>query len=229
MKIKIVILFALICGSLKSQDNYMSLSFGGAVPLGDFSLSNDLQTDGYAETGFLAEYTGVFYRNEFLGLVGSLSIATVGVNTERVLSDLDDLRPVVTDPDVDSLYQVGKWDVFSLKLGPQFTCPVGILSFDVYCLAGLYMVNTPGLSISGVKEEEVFYDLSWTDQKLTLGFEAGINVRISLSDVYGIKLFAGYQHTALNGEINSTTSDETSSYTPKIDLFTTGIGLIYRL
>ena len=60
---KTLIYFMLVFTSytISAQDNYMSLSFGASKPLGNFALADDILSDGYALTGFMADYSGAYY------------------------------------------------------------------------------------------------------------------------------------------------------------------------
>lgn len=231
MKVKItIVLFLLLSSSIKAQDNYMALSFGGGIPMGDFAKHTNIYSHGYANTGFMADYSGAYYPIDYIGIAGSARFTSNLLKQNEVRRDLYNLLPEDTPVDPNARLDIGKWDVISLTFGPQFTYPTSIVDIDVYFLAGLNIVNSPKMELSAEDSSGELLSTSLTSQSARFGWDAGINLRFKLSESSGIRVFVGYQHTTVKGELRGSGSEGTpGNYVPKIDLINSGIGLVYRL
>lgn len=230
MKIRIAVLLLFIASLLQGQDNYMALSFGAGLPIGDFADNADIYTHGYAKTGFMADYSGAYYPIDYIGIAGAARFTSNLLQQDEARRDLIDLIPGDIPEDVNARVDLGKWDVISFSVGPQFTYPTSIVDFDVYFLVGLNIVNSPKLEVTVETSPDEFISTSATSQSARFGWDAGINLRFKLSENSGIRVFVGYQHSSVKGELRTGEgSNGEDNYLPKIDLINSGIGLIYRL
>lgn len=231
MKVKLTIgLFMLLSCLIKAQDNYMALSFGGGIPMGDFAKSTDIYSHGYANTGFMADYSGAYYPIDYIGIAGSARFTSNLLKQDEVRRDLFALLPDGTPDDPNARLDIGKWDVISFTFGPQFTYPTSFVDIDIYALVGLNIVNSPKMELQVQDSGGDLVETSLTSQSARFGWDAGINLRFKLSESSGIRVFVGYQHSSVKGELRGSGIEGTpENYIPKIDLINSGIGLVYRL
>lgn len=67
--LSLVILLFLFSTNLHSQtESFIGLSFGAALPQGDFASSDfDMDGSGYATTGFIVGFDAALFPDEYLG------------------------------------------------------------------------------------------------------------------------------------------------------------------
>lgn len=229
MKIRLSILLVFIAALTHAQSNYMALSFGGGFPMADFASSTDIYTHGYANTGFMADYSGAYYIYDYVGFAGNIRFTSNLLKEDEVRRDLRALLPEDLPADIPTRLDVGRWDVISLTVGPQFSYPAGRVEFDAYFLVGLNVVSPPLLELTVEPTPGEYISTKLSSQNARFGWDAGINIRFNLSETSGLRFFVGYQHTSVKGELRGENGGQSGDYTPKIDLINSGIGLIYRL
>lgn len=217
------------------QDNYMSLSFGTAIPLDDFGSSEDLSKDGFAEQGFSGEYTGLYLLTEYFGIGGNIKFSSNGLNTRKLRNQLESEIP--EDLPVDSLAittNFGSWKQVALMVGPHFTLPVSRINIDAYAMAGLNFVMPPEMEISAVIDDE-WYLRNFTGNAVSYALDFGIAFRYHLSDDYSLRLYSSYFMSKMKGkgreEFKQGIEPETTEtdFSGNIRSFHAGIGLVYRL
>ncbi len=230
LKITIPIMFLAVFGA-SAQDNYMALSFGLSNPIGDFSKTSSLASDGYAKTGFLADYSGAYYLTHHLALGGNIKFTQHTIHEDPAEEELLDLLPEDFTGSVTEL-NVGFWYDVSFAVGPQYTYQVGMFKFDAYLFPGIHIVHPPSMEIVA-KSNRTYYSTVISAQKLRLGFETGVAARIDISETTGIRLFCSYLLTNSKGTITLKDDDENStgsiSLKRNIQMLNTGIGLIYKI
>ena len=228
MKIKLIILLLLTALIINAQDNYMSLSFGVGNPLGDFAKSESLSTDGFANLGFMADYSGAYYPFYYIGIGGSVKFNQSAIEAEKVKQELIDLLPQEITDAINRV-DMGYWSNVSFGVGPQFTLPLNIIDIDLFVFPGLHIVAPPRMDLS-VEISGTEYYTTLSSQNLRFGIESGINVRLNLGETAGIRLFASYLQTSSKGELEwSEDQAERIQFNRKIQIVNTGIGLIYKL
>lgn len=229
MKIRLSIVFITLVALTQAQTNYMALSFGGGFPMADFAKNTDIFTHGYANTGFMADYSGAYYVYDYVGFAGNVRFTSNLLKEDEVRRDLSALLPEDMPADLPTRLDVGRWDVISLTVGPQFSYPTARVEFDAYFLVGLNIVNAPTLELTVERAPDDYVSTKLSSQNAQFGWDAGINIRFNLSETSGLRFFLGYQHTSVSGELRGENGGQSGDYTPKIDLINSGIGLIYRL
>jgi hypothetical protein len=232
MKTRLTILLLLPIVLLQAQENYMSLSFGTASPLGDFGKNKSLLSDGYANFGFMADYSGAYYLYNYLGIAGSIKFNQNSIDKTDVETQLLELIPLETTDTITRI-DLGYWSNVSFSVGPQFTFPVGRFNFDLYFMPGLHINTPPKMELAAIIDN-VPYNTSVSAQNIRFGFETGASIRISLGTNAGIRVFASYLQTSSKGEILSKIGDDasantTTDFSRKIQIVNTGIGIYYVL
>jgi hypothetical protein len=228
------LLFALPMISF-SQDNYMSLSFGVGIPLGDFGSSDNLTTDGFAEQGFTGEYTGLYLLTDFLGIGGNVKYSSNGISNSKLRTKLKDEIP--EDFPIDSLAittNFGIWKQIALLAGPHFTIPVSRINIDVYAMAGVNFVMPPKMEISAVVDNE-WYLREFSANTVSYAVDLGFALRFHLNEDYSLRFYSSYFLSKSKGkireEINQGGNSEPSEsdFSGDIRSLHAGIGIVYRL
>lgn len=230
MKTKIIILLLAITGIVTAQDNYMSLTFGVGNPLGDYASITSLTNSGYAIQGFMADYSGVYYPIDYVGIGGAIKFNQNAVDKKAVSEALLDLLPSEPEAEIESpVFDIGLWRIVAIGVGPQLTLPAGKLSFDGYIYPGLHVVMPPQMSLTAIVDGEPT-KLSVEAQNLRFGFEAGLALRYKINSTTGLRLVASYLQTSSKGEIlNDIAGDSEADFSTKIQMVNIGLGVYYRL
>ena len=233
MKIKISVILLFLAGILSAQENYMSISFGTGTPLGDFSNTSSLATDGYAAQGFMAEYSFGYYPIDYLGAGGSVKFIQNGVYKDELSDALLALLPdnpgvIIENP----VFDVGLWRIVAIGVGPQLSLPTGKFCFDLHFYPGMHIVMPPQMALTAIVDEQpTKYSLD--SQSLRFGFETGFAIQFKMSESASLRLSSSYLQTSAKGEIKSKVSEGTENteveVTSKIQLINVGIGIAYRL
>ena len=217
------------------QDNYMSLSFGVGIPLGDFGRSDNLSKDGFAEQGFTGEYTGLYLLTDYFGLGGDIKYSSNGINVVRLRDRLEDEIPEDFPPDSFAITtNFGSWKQVALMVGPHFTIPVSMINIDAYALAGINFVMPPEMEITAVTGDEE-YLRTFSTNTVSYALDLGIAMRIHLNEEYSLRLYSSYFLSKSKGKIRKEisqgdiTEPSESDYSGNIRSFHAGIGIVYRL
>lgn len=225
------IIFILSVAMLYGQDNYMSLSFGGAIPIGDFGKSENILNDGFAETGFAGDYSAAWYLSQNFGIAGNVLFVTSPINQSKAREGLESLVPEDFPTDSIRSLELEGWNVINLFVGPQITIPVSNFNFDFYALGGMSIVIPPKMRIQANYQGQSF-ETVLSAQNVRLGAELGTAIRYNLNENYGFRLFASSLFTSTTGDLEqkiSGGSNLKSDYKSPIQTFNVGFGLVYRL
>lgn len=231
-KLKTAFFLIFISCVLQAQDNYMALSFGAGVPLGDYASTVSLSSDGFALNGFMAEYSGAYYLINYLGVGGAIKFNQSALNKEKIQ---DALLEVLTDGTLDSITQsnLGFWSIVSLGVGPQFSLPAGRFVFDFYFFPGMHIVTPPKLELTAIIDGNPEYT-TVSSQKLRFGFETGASLQIHINETTGLRLSASYLETSSKGSVKGREQTngseiENAEFTRRILIVNASIGLVYIL
>jgi opacity protein-like surface antigen len=202
------------------QENFLGLSFGGAIPQGSFSEDNYKDsTNGFANTGFMFGFDVAWFPDDYLGIGATVTFASNNPDKSKYTSDLkqsivDSILIHVDNPDVtgDSLFNnivldYGVWKYLNLFVGPNVTVPVGQFNFDFRLMGGVSFVWKPGLTMDINYPEEGSYSRSIQGKAVpALGYSVGVGVRYALKKNMVLRLIAEYANTKPTFEfINSIT------------------------
>ena len=199
-KITGILIFLLCLANVPSiaQQNFASISFGASMPLGDYALTGDLASNGYARTGGAIKFDAGYFPVSYLGIGASFSFGSNYAIRDSLLKDMvtyveENASSVIDIPeDAEILYGSGFWNYINLFIGPQFSVRVSQrLYFDIRGLAGVSVLRTP--------DQELRINFDGTEilsrssrNKLSFGFTAGGGARIMLNSNIALKLGADF-------------------------------------
>jgi opacity protein-like surface antigen len=190
----------LMGASLNAQQNFASISFGASLPLGEYGLTGDLASNGYARTGGAIKFDAGYFPASYLGIGGSFSFGSNYAIRDSLLQDmiayLEENATIIDIPsDAEIVYGSGFWNYINLFLGPHFSVrATQRLYLDLRALAGISILRQPDQELSIVYDDtEIFSSVS--NNKLSFGFTAGAGLRFNLNDDLALKLGADYSQS----------------------------------
>ncbi len=213
----------------------MSLCFVGNLPLGNFSSTNNLTTDGFALSGFGGEYSGAYFITDNIGFGGNIRFTsnTIDDNAVRTFlrEEIPDDFPVET-----ALLGIGIWKQVNLVIGPYFSLPLPNISLDAFTLVGINFIMPPEMRITAILDD-VSYSRYFSVQSVNYAIDLGIALRYHLNESYSLRIFSSYfqsnskgtvrEEFDLDGDGNSNIEERDQSL--KIQSVNLGIGIVYRL
>ena len=195
----ILILFLSIVNlPLLAQQNFASISFGATMPLGDYALTGDLASNGYARTGGAIKFDVGFFPGSYFGIGGSFSFGSNYAVRDSLLKDMttyvvENASSIIDIPeDAEILYGSGFWNYINLFIGPHFSIRASQrLYFDFRGLAGMTILKTPDQELRiNYTGTEIYSQTN--HNKLAFGFTAGGGLRYSLNSNISLKLAADF-------------------------------------
>lgn len=215
----------------------MALSFGAAIPQGDFASTEKLLNNGFALKGFTGEYSGAYYLTDYFGLAGNVIYASNSLDGDALSALLEQEIPDSIPSNSDAVLTIGIWKQISLTVGPQFTLPISTnLFLDAYALAGINFVLAPQMDLSVVVDDEWFYR-TLKVQNVSYVFDLGVALRYNFNESYGLRIYSSYFQSKAKGTGLKQVSDalgndavtEETDFSTTIQSIHVGIGLVYRL
>ncbi len=198
---RVKIICFLICLAIipvVAQQNFASISFGAAIPLGDYSSIGDLATGGYARTGGAIRFDAGYFPFTYFGIGGSFAFGSNYALRDSLLNDMSSyieknassLPDIPSDADI--RYGTGFWNYINLFLGPHFSIRASQkLYFDFRGLAGISIIRPPDQELSIIyTDTEIFSRISKT--KVAFGFTGGAGLRYTLNSNISLKLGADF-------------------------------------
>lgn len=189
-----------------AQQNFASISFGASLPLGDYALTGDLASNGYARTGGAIKFDAGYFPTSYFGIGGSFSFGSNYAIRDSLLQDMiayieENASSIIDIPeDAEVLYGSGFWNYINLFIGPQFSIRASQkLYFDFRGLAGISVLRAPDQELRINFDGTEIYSRS-SKNKLAFGFTAGGGVRIMLNSNIALKLSADYFQSRANFE-----------------------------
>ncbi len=189
---------AFIAMPVYAQQNFASISFGAALPQGDYGRTNNLAASGYARTGGAIKFDAGYFPVSYFGIGGSFSFGSNYALRDSLLNDLityivENASSVIDIlEDASIIYGSGFWNYINLFMGPHFSIRASQkLYFDFRALAGLSVLKSPDqelrISYPGV---EIYSQTS--KNKLAFGYAAGGGLRYMLNAGIALKLGVDY-------------------------------------
>jgi opacity protein-like surface antigen len=179
------------------QQNFASISFGASFPLGDYGLTGDLASNGYAKTGGAIKFDAGFFPGSYLGIGGSFSFGSNYALRDSLLQDMIDYllenTTIIDIPDdADIQYGSGFWNNLNLFVGPHFSIrALQRLYFDFRVLGGLSILRPPDQELAiSFDQTEIFALVS--NSKVSYGFAAGAGLRFTLNENLALRLGADF-------------------------------------
>jgi len=184
------------------QENFLGLSFGGAIPQGSFSQDNfSDSTNGYANTGFMFAFDAAWFPDDYLGIGATVTFASNNPDKTKYMADLEksilDQYPFLGGPLKDSInLDYGVWKYLNLFVGPNVTIPSGNFNFDFRLMGGVSFVWKPSQTIDINYPEEGSFSRKSEDKAVpALGYSAGVGIRYALKSNMVLRLTAEYANT----------------------------------
>ena len=197
MRIKAIFFLFLITTACYAQKSFMSLTMGLSVPVGSFSDTADIYSDGFAGSNFVINFDGAYFLMPVIGVGGTFSFGSSyggGESLENALYDdiIENfsILTVPADPDFDS----GKWNYVNLMVGPQISIPLNNINIDFKALGGLSIIFVPSRDISIQLDNGEFQSSTHGDE-FNFGYIIGTGVRFGVGRGTGIRLALDYYHS----------------------------------
>ena len=76
MRIKAFFFLVLITTACYAQKSFMSLTMGSSIPVGSFSESEDIYSDGFAGSNFVINFDGAYFFMPVVGVGGTFSFGS---------------------------------------------------------------------------------------------------------------------------------------------------------
>ena len=199
MRIKAIFFLFLITTACYAQKSFMSLTMGSSVPVGSFSETEDIYSDGFAGSNFVLNFDGAYFFIPVVGVGGSFSFGSSyggGESLENALyDDIIEKFPILSVP-VNPVYSfdAGKWNYVNLMAGPQISIPINNINIDFKALGGLSFVFVPSRDIS-IELDNGEFQSSTQGDELNFGYVLGTGVRFGVGRGTGIRLALDYYHS----------------------------------
>jgi hypothetical protein len=195
----ILVLVFLFNETKSQQENFLGLSFGGAIPQGSFSEDNfSDSTNGYANTGFVFAFDAAWFPDEYLGIGATVTFASNNPDKSKYMNDLEQSilsqYPFLGGPLKDSIVlDYGVWKYLNFFVGPNVTVPAGKFNFDFRLMGGVSFAWKPFQTIDINYPEEGSFSRKIEDKAVPcLGFSIGGGVRYAFNSGYVIRITAEY-------------------------------------
>jgi len=192
----LMFLLSMDCMSIFGQQNFVSISFGAAIPQGDYKLTGDLSSNGYALTGGAIKFDAGYFPLSYLGIGGSFSFGSNYAVRDSLLNDMtahvkENSATIIEIPnDAEILYNTGFWNYINLFLGPHFSIRTSPrLYIDFRGLAGISILKPPDQELSIIFTGTEIYSRT-SKNILAFGFTAGSGLRYHLNSNIALKLGA---------------------------------------
>jgi opacity protein-like surface antigen len=179
---------------VNGQQNFASISFGAGIPLGDYALTGDLESDGYARTGGAIKFDAGYFPVSYFGIGGSFSFNSNYGIRDSMLHDMltyveENGSSIIEIPDdAEIVYGSGFWNNIGLYLGPHFSIRASQrFYFDFRALAGLSILRPPDQELIIVFDATEIHSVV-SNQKVAFGFTAGAGMRFKLNESLALRM-----------------------------------------
>ena len=172
---------------------------GSSIPVGSFSETEDIYSDGFAGSNFVLNFDGAYFFIPVVGVGGSFSFGSSyggGESLENALyDDIIEKFPILSVPvNPDYSFDAGKWNYVNLMAGPQISIPINNINIDFKALGGLSFVFVPSRDIS-IELDNGEFQSSTQGDELNFGYIIGTGVRFGVGRGTGIRLALDYYHS----------------------------------
>ena len=200
MRIKAFIFLFLITTACYAQKSFMSLTMGSSVPVGSFSDTVDIYSDGFAGSNFVINFDGAYFFMPVVGIGGTFSFGSSyggGKSLENALYDdvIEKFQILSVPDDREYNFDAGKWNYVNLMAGPQVSIPLNNINIDFKALGGLSFVFVPSRDISIELDNNGEFQSSTQGDELNFGYILGTGVRFGVGRGTGIRLALDYYHS----------------------------------
>jgi len=194
----ITMLLALVCLPAFAQQNFASISFGVALPQGDYAATGDLASNGYAKNGGAIKFDAGYFPTSYFGIGASFSFGSNYANRDSLINDIvsyieENASDIIHIPDnAEILYGSGFWNYINLFIGPHFSIRASQkLYFDFRGLAGVSFIRPPDQELRINFDNTNIYTQT-SHNSASFGFLAGAGIRYNLNTNLALKFAADY-------------------------------------
>ena len=231
MRIKVFFFLFLITTACYAQKNFMSLTMGSSVPVGSFSESEDIYSDGFAGSNFVVNFDGAYFFIPVVGMGGTFSFGSSyggGESLENAMyDDVLEKFPILSVPvNPEYNFDAGKWNYVNLMAGPQISIPLNNINIDFKALGGLSFVFVPSRDMS-IELDNGEFSSSTQGDELNFGYIVGTGVRFGVGRGTGIRLGFDYYHSRPALVKKNSFTDNNISYDLPDNQFETSINSLH--
>ena len=231
MRIKAFFFLFLITTACYAQKNFMSLTMGSSIPVGSFSESEDIYSDGFAGSNFVINFDGTYFFMPVIGVGGTFSFGSSyggGESLENALyDDVLEKFPILSVPaDPEYNFDAGKWNYVNLMAGPQISIPLYNMNIDFKALGGLSFIFVPSRDMS-IELDNGEFKSSTQGDELNFGYIIGTGVRFGVGRGTGIRLALDYYHSKPALVTKNNYTDNNISYDLTDDQFEISINSLH--
>lgn len=199
MRIKTFFFLFLITTACFAQKSFMSLTMGSSIPVGSFSDTADIYSDGFAGSNFVINFDGTYFFMPVVGVGGTFSFGSSyggGESLENALYNdvIEKFSEFDVPDDPDYNFDSGKWNYVNLMVGPQISIPLNNMNIDFKALGGLSFVFVPSRDMNIELDNGEFISSTKGDE-LNFGYIIGTGVRFGVGRGTGIRLGLDYYHS----------------------------------
>jgi opacity protein-like surface antigen len=194
-----LILISLISDAMGQKENFLGLSFGGAIPQGSFSEDNFKDsTNGYANTGFVFAFDAAWFPDDYLGVGATVTFASNNPDKNKYLDDLSysiysKNENIGNFAEENIVLDYGVWKYLNMFIGPNITVPAGKFNFDARLMGGVSFAWKPFQTIDINYPEEGSFSRKIEGKAVpAFGFSFGGGVRYALKSGLVLRLAAEY-------------------------------------
>lgn len=194
----VILVLNLANAGLVAQQNFASISFGTAIPLGNYGLTGDLSSNGYARPGGAIKFDAGYFPVSYFGIGGSFSFGSNFAIRDSLLKDMttyieENAASIIEIPgDAEIRYGSGFWNYINLFIGPHFSIRASQrLYVDFRGLGGISILLPPDQELSIVFTGTEIYSRS-SKNIVAFGLTAGGGLRYTLNSNIALKLGADF-------------------------------------
>ncbi len=204
---------------------------GSSIPVGSFSESVDIYSDGFAGSNFVVNFDGAYFFIPVVGLGGTFSFGSSyggGESLENAMyEDVLEKFPILSVPaNPEYNFDAGKWNYVNLMAGPQISIPLNNINIDFKALAGLSFVFVPSRDMS-IELDNGEFSSSTQGDELNFGYIIGTGVRFGVGRGTGIRLGCDYYHSKPALVKKNSFTDNNISYDLPDNQFKTSINSLH--
>lgn len=181
-----------------AQQNFASISFGVALPQGDYASTGDLASFGYAKSGGAIKFDAGYFPVSYFGIGASFSFGSNYANRDSLLNDMisyieENASGIIDIPaNAEIIYGSGFWNYINLFIGPHFSIrATPKLYFDFRGLAGVSIIRPPDQELRINFDDTNIYTRT-SHNSAAFGFLAGTGIRYNLNSNLALKFAADY-------------------------------------
>ena len=183
---------ALSLNTAKGQRSFLGLSFGASLPGEEFAKKNLEEDGGYAEQGFVIEFTGAYIFDYYFGIAGTATFSNNGMDRVAFGEDILAGLPPANLPEESIVdIKVGNWMYINIMAGPLVTIPIWKLNIDLRAIAGLSVMLSPPQEIYIQIDGEEFFDKR-SNQNVSFAYMFGPAIRFNFNESTALRLSADY-------------------------------------